>query len=624
MPTSIHARTDCATPIFGPAARRRALCEHRRVPAPSARFDDLVAGLAWRFGAPRRVVRADAIEDVVPLLREVDAATASGAWAYGYLGYEAAPAFDPALLVRPRAAGDPPLGWFALCDPPAADRPVHAPPEHEPGTWGAETTAAAFAADVDAVRAEIGAGRVYQANLTTRLRGRVTDSGATYAALAHAQGGAYNALIDIGSHVIASASPELFFEWTDVGLLTRPMKGTAARGATGEADERNRAGLLGSAKERAENVMIVDLLRNDLSRIAATGSVRVPALLRAEAYGTVWQLTSDVVAVPLADATLADVFGALFPSGSVTGAPKAAAMRLIARLERSPRGVYCGAIGMIAPPGAPFRARFSVAIRTAVIARDGTAEYGAGSGVTWGSRPAAEHAETLLKAAVLLGREADGTRLLETMRHEPGAGVRNLERHLQRLTGSAARLGFACDESAIRARIADLDANGAGGPRRVRLLLARDGTVTLEHTPFVGTAGPVRLGVDSRPVPPPDEWCRHKSTRRLRYEAAAARRPDADDVALIDTDGRLIETTIANLAVELDGRWWTPPADSGCLPGVERARLLEAGVLAERTLTVADLRRARGIAVLSSLRGWRPASLLSAPAARREPSIRRR
>ena len=594
------------------------------MPAPAARFDDLVAGVAWRFGAPLRVLRADTVEGVVPLLREVDALTASGAWAYGYVGYESAPAFDPALAVRSRSAGDPPLAWFALCAPPAADQPVRAPSAYEPGQWRAETAAEAFTADVDAVRAAIGAGRVYQANITTRLRGHVPDPGATYAALAHAQGGAYNALIDIGTHVLASASPELFFEWTDAGLLTRPMKGTAPRGASGDEDERNRAQLVGSAKERAENVMIVDLLRNDLSRIAVTGSVRVPVLLRAEAYGTVWQLTSDVAATPVAGATLADVFGALFPSGSVTGAPKAAAMRLIAQLERSPRGPYCGAIGMVAPPGAPFRARFSVAIRTVVIARDGAAEYGAGSGVTWGSRPAAEHAEALLKAAILLGREVDGTRLLETMRHEPGAGVRNLERHLRRLTDSAAGLGFACDEPLIRARLADLDASRAGGPLRVRLLLARDGTVTLEHTPLVNSPGPVRLAVDSRAAAPPDEWCRHKSTRRERYEAAAARRPDADDVVLVDADGNLIETTIANLAVELDGRWWTPPAGSGCLPGVERARLLDEGVLAERALTVADLRQARGLAVVSSLRGWRSAVLLDTPADSLEVSSGRR
>jgi para-aminobenzoate synthetase/4-amino-4-deoxychorismate lyase len=573
----------------------------------AARFDDLAAGVAWHFGPPRRVLRARTLADVVPVLRAAETATGTGAWAYGYVGYEAAPAFDPALTVRPPAAGDPPLAWFAICDPPTEVAPVQPRPAPARAAWHPDTSAASFAASVDRIRTAIADGCVYQANLTTRLRGTVADPVAGYAALAHAQGGAYHALLDIGTHVIASASPELFFQWTDAGLLTRPMKGTAARGATPAADERNRAALRSSAKERAENVMIVDLLRNDLSRVAATGTVRVPALLRAEAYDTVWQLTSDVTATPAAATTAVDVFAALFPSGSVTGAPKAAAMRLIAELEDSPRGIYCGAIGMLAPAGAPFRARFSVAIRTLVIARDGTAEYGVGSGITWGSRPDDEHAEALLKAAIL--REAVATaepQLLETMRYEPEAGIRNLELHLRRLTGSAEQLGFPCADKAIRARLAELEARS---PRRVRLLLARDGTVTVEHTPLDTAPGPVRLAIDTQPSPPPDDWCRHKTTRRDRYQAAAARCPDTDDVVLVDDSGRLIETTVANLAVRLDGRWWTPPLSSGCLPGVERSRLLADGTLAERTLTTADLRRAEGLAVISSLRGWRDAVL---------------
>ena len=571
-----------------------------------ARFDDLLARVAWEFGSPREVLRADRVADVVAVLSAADLATRAGAWAYGYVGYEAAPAFDPALTVRDSAATDPPLAWFAVCDPPTLAAPVRAQPLPAAAAWQPDTTAATFAGAVDDIRGTIADGHVYQANLTARLRGQMADPAAAYAALAHAQGGAYNALLDIGSHVIASASPELFFEWTDAGLLTRPMKGTAARGSTPAEDERSRTALLDSAKERAENVMIVDLLRNDLARVAVTGSVRVPVLLRVEAYDTVWQLTSDVTAVPAAGTTPTDVFAALFPSGSVTGAPKASAMRRIAELEHSSRGVYCGAIGMLAPAGAPFRARFSVAIRTLVVARDGTAEYGAGSGITWASRPAAEHAEALLKAAILLGPAAAEPRLLETMRYEPRTGIRNLDLHLHRLAGSAGELGFACELEVIRARLAGV---GAEVPLRVRLLLARDGSVAVEHTPLQVARSPVRLAVDTRPSPAPDEWCRHKSTRRDRYRSAAARCPDADDVVLVDDRGRLIETTVANLAVRLDGRWWTPPLSSGCLPGVERARLLADGTLAERVLTTADLPRSDGLAVFSSLRGRRDAVL---------------
>jgi para-aminobenzoate synthetase/4-amino-4-deoxychorismate lyase len=255
------------------------------------------------------------------------------------------------------------------------------------------------------VRERIAAGDTYQVNLTVRLHGRVTgDLGRLYADLARAQGGRHAAFLDLGRHAVLSASPELFFEWTPGRLLTRPMKGTAPRGRTPAEDDERRRALVASDKERAENVMIVDLLRNDLGRVAEVGSVDVPVLCRAERYETVWQLTSDVTARPRADVGLVDIFGALFPSGSVTGAPKQRTMELIRELEGGPRGVYCGAIGVVAPAGHPWRARFSVAIRTVTVDRaTGTAVFGTGGGITWSSDPVAEHAELLAKAAFLPG-----------------------------------------------------------------------------------------------------------------------------------------------------------------------------------------------------------------------------
>ncbi len=263
---------------------------------------------------------------------------------------------------------------------------------------------------------------------------------------------------------------------------------------------------------------------------------------------------------------------------------------------------------MLAPPGAAFRARFAVAIRTLVVDRAGGASvYGTGGGITWSSDPAEEHAEALLKAAVLTGN-AEPVRLLETMRFEPGLGIRNCELHLQRLAGSARVLGFGYDAGSTRER---LDAALAGQPRRlrVRLLLAADGEVSVEREPLGVGLHKLRLAIDPVAGPPPDTWSRHKTTRRGRYEAAAARCPDADDVVLIDAAGAAVETTRANLAVRLAGRWYTPPLGSGCLPGVERGRLLAAGRLTERAVSVAELRRAEALAVVSSLRGWRPARL---------------
>jgi para-aminobenzoate synthetase/4-amino-4-deoxychorismate lyase len=580
-----------------------------------ARFDDLPAGTALEFRDPLRVLTAAEPAEVAPVLAEVERATADGCWAFGYVAYEAAAGLDPRRAVAPRPAGEAlPLVTFGLCDRPAAVPPVVPPPgagrDYTVGPWARGWTEQQYRDDVARVREYIAAGDTYQLNLTVRLRAAVTgDLRQLYADLAWGQRGPYAAYLDLGRHVVASASPELFFRWTADELLTRPMKGTARRGRTSAEDAERLRELLGSDKERAENLMIVDLLRNDLGQVAEIGSVDVPALFTPERYETVWQLTSDVSARPRAGTGLVDVFRALFPSGSVTGAPKHRTMELIRELEGEPRGVYCGAVGVVAPPGQAYRAQFNVAIRTVTVDRStGTAVFGTGGGITWGSDPAAEHAELLAKAAILAEpyQEFD---LLETMAYVPGEGLRHLDRHLDRMAGSAAYFGFPFDATSAGARLsAAVDGVGAA---RVRLLLHRDGSLDVAVGPPPPPAtGPVRLVVDPEPVDGESLWLRHKTTRRAVYSTRAERHPDADDVVLVDRHGRVTETTIANLAVRLDGRWWTPPLAAGCLPGVERGRLVELGQLTERDLTPADLRRADGLAVVSSLRGWRPAVLL--------------
>jgi para-aminobenzoate synthetase/4-amino-4-deoxychorismate lyase len=366
----------------------------------TARFDDLVAGRAWAFPPPYRVLTTSRAGRVADVLAEV---AASGDWAYGYVSYEAAAGLDPALPVFAPAADDPPLVWFGLCGGPV-EVPVLSPAAAASARWTPDWTEQEHAFAVRAVREQIAAGETYQCNLTSRLRADFEQNPFDlYAALATAQRGAHHAYLDTGRFVVASASPELFFDWTGDRIRTRPMKGTAARSDDPAEDRSRAAALRSSAKERAENVMIVDLLRNDLARIAAVGSVEVPSLLALERFPTVWQLTSEVTARLRPSCGLVDVFRALFPCGSVTGAPKAASMRVIRSLESGPRGVYCGAVGMVAPGR---RARFNVAIRTAVVDRAaGTAVYGAGGGITWDSSPAAEWAELLAKAAVL-GRPA--------------------------------------------------------------------------------------------------------------------------------------------------------------------------------------------------------------------------
>jgi para-aminobenzoate synthetase/4-amino-4-deoxychorismate lyase len=355
--------------------------------------------------------------------------------------------------------------------------------------------------------------------------------------------------------------------------------------------------------------MIVDLLRNDLGRVAEVGSVVVDELFTLERYPTVWQLTSQVSARLRPGTGLLELFRALFPCGSVTGAPKRRTMQLIGDLEPTPRGIYCGAVGLVAPPSASFRARFNVAIRTVVIDRaGGEAVYGTGGGITWDSEAAPERAELLAKAAVL-AHDVTEHRLLETLAFLPGQGLRNLDRHLARMADSSDWMGYPFDPTVATDAVRQALARRVE-PARVRILLTRSGEVTveLEDMPPTSTR-PVLLTVDDEPVDGSNPWLQHKTTRRDVYVTRALRHPEADDVVLVNQRGEVTETATANVAVRLGGRWWTPPTSSGCLPGVERARLMDGGRLHERVLSVLDLESAEEIAVLNSLRGWRTARL---------------
>jgi len=392
------------------------------------------------------------------------------------------------------------------------------------------------------------------------------------------------------------------------------MKGTAPRGRWPEEDRANAQRLADSAKDQAENAMIVDLLRSDLGRVARAGSVRWHEVFAAERYETVWQLTSTVEAELPPEAGLVDVFRALFPSGSITGAPKVRSMQLISDLEDSARGAYCGAIGWLAPAGADDaagpRASFNVAIRTVTVdSETGLAEYGVGGGITWDSSAGAEYDETVAKARVLTAHRPPFA-LLETMRRDPGAPVHQREEHLSRLLGSADYFGFRFDEEAVRLAVAGA-AQGRREPVRIRLRLSRDGHLELsESTLGAGAPEPVRVALDDVPVDPADPFLFHKTTLRSRYEDAAARHPEANDVLLVNIRGEVTESAIANLAVKLDGRWWTPPLDSGLLPGTERAARLSDGTVSERVIRMEDLRRAEELALMNSVRGWRRAELV--------------
>ena len=584
-----------------------------------ARFDDLTPGAAsFRLVGPAGVLEARRPDEVAGVIAAAGSSAQRGLWVGGFVSYEAAPGLDPALEVRPRSADDPfaelPLAWFALFED-REETQLPEPREDGPAPsgdgWRPSVDRARYDAAIGTVHERIANGDVYQVNHTLRLRSRLAgDERGLYRDLCFAQRGRYAAYLNAGRYRVCSASPELFFELADGHLTTRPMKGTAPRGRWPAEDDAAGEQLVASVKDRAENAMIVDLLRNDLGRVARPGGVRWSEVFAAERYETVWQLTSTVSAELEPHAGLVEIFRALFPSGSVTGAPKVRSMQVIAGLEDSPRGVYCGAVGFLGPPGAAPVARFNVAIRTVTVdGESGTAEYGVGGGITWDSLAGAEYDETVAKARVLTERRPR-FELLETILYEPDHGLRRLDRHLERLRGSAIYFGFALDERSVRAAL-DREAATAGGRRsRIRLLLDRAGRITTASMPLATRPEPARLELDDVPVDPADVMLFHKTSRRERYDAARARHPDADDVLLLNRRGEVTETTIANLAARLDGRWITPPLDAGLLPGTERAALLAEGAIEEGSLRPEDVAAAEELRLMNATGPWRRTELV--------------
>lgn len=589
-----------------------------------ARFDDLRAGheRSFRLDGVEGVIEAHRPDEVAGAIEAAESASRRGLWVAGFVSYEAAPGLDPDLTVRDpveaRGGARLPLVWFAMFGarvdvlPPEPSPPGPARPP-VPSPWRPGTDHERFIRDVETIRELIAAGETYQVNHTLRLRARIEgDARGLYRDLCLAQRGAYAAYLDTGRHRIACASPELFFERRGSRIITRPMKGTVARGRWQEEDAARALALAASEKDRAENAMIVDLLRNDLGRVAAWGTVRVPSMFDVERFETVWQMTSTVEADVAPERGLVDLFRALFPCGSVTGAPKARTMRAIAEIEDDPRGVYCGAVGYLAPADLPStateaEARFAVAIRTVVVdAATGDAEYGVGSGITYASDAETEYGETLAKTRVL-ATSRPAFALLETLRADHD-GIRNRDAHLARLSSSAEYFGFRFDRGAVEEAI---DRAAGAAPCRIRLTLSRDGACAsaVEELP-ASDDSPVRIALIDDPVDPGDVFLHHKTTHRGVYDRRRAMRPDVDDVVLVNTRGQITESTIANVAALLDGRWRTPPRDHGLLAGIGRGVALAEGRLTEGTLTPMDLQRAEAIALVSDLRGWRVAELV--------------
>lgn len=561
-----------------------------------ARADGAVARL---YRDPVEVVTATRVADVVPALNRVRAAVAAGRHAAGFVTYEAGAAFVPGAPVGEAER----LLWFGLFDGFEEVTDVAALLPDPAGAWAGAVQPMIDRADYDVQLARvlelISAGDIYQANLTFAAEVAVLgDPLALYARLRRAAGAGYGALINTGDAHLLSLSPELFFALDGGKLTAKPMKGTARRDPDPATDRALGEALAADEKQRAENLMIVDLMRNDLSRVAAPGSVETPALFALETYPTIHQLTSTVTAT-LADGLDAmDVIAALFPCGSITGAPKRRAMEVIADVEQRTRGIYTGAIGRMDPNG---DAMFNVAIRTLDLPHGAPiARLGIGSGIVADSRADDEWRECLAKAAFVTAQQRSFD-LIETMAFDPMEGILQLERHLLRMKESAALLGFAFDRHDARNELQAATFRLREG-KRIRLLLAKSGAVAIEIAALPPAPdGPVSVAILPLPVADDDWRLSHKTSDRRFYDMAR-QAAGTFEVAFVDSAGRLVEGSFNNLFVARDGQLLTP---RGGLPGVLRADLLDSGRAVLADLTPADL--ADGFFVGNALRGLIPA-----------------
>lgn len=559
---------------------------------------------------------------------EVEAALARiaatpGDWA-GYLAYEAGLALEPRLvpLADQRTGAAGPLVWFGrfgqVTRMPSAEverwLSVQATGPGRLGPMGAALSCGGYARAFDLVQEAIRAGDIYQANLTFPLAGTWDgDPLAIYADVRRDSRAGYGGVIWDGAHWHLSFSPELFFKLADGQARVRPMKGTAPRGQTPDEDARFKADLSASVKDRAENLMIVDLMRNDLSRVSQPGSVKVEAPFAIESYPTVHQMVTTVNARLSAGEDVRSLLSAIFPCGSITGAPKIRAMEVIHQAERDARGLYCGSIGRIDPSG---DAAFNVAIRTLRLSSDhpgasgGRAVMGVGSAVVADSVMIGEWRECVVKGN-FLRLTAGHADLIETMAFDPAQGIQLLELHLERMKASALALGFSFDRHAIRNAIHalcfDLEV-----PSKVRLVVSKGGAHALESSAMPVPLESITCAVLPLPVSDGDWRLRHKTTDRGFYEAglAAAKQAGAGEALFLRDDGLVTEGTFTNIFVQRDGALLTPRADLGLLPGVLRRNLIESGSASEADLTLDDL--AGGFLVGNALRGLIPARLLGA------------
>ncbi len=556
----------------------------------------------WKlFQNPLNIIKTNSYKKITSCLQYLEnQVNTNNLYAVGYLAYEAAPGFDRAVKVRSKP--EIPLLQFGLFrEPEIIDLP-----DMDPGgsynftEWSASETREHYQKSITKIKSHIQNGNTYQVNYTFRLNSKFTGSARTlFANLVHSQKGDYPVFLEDDNFIFCSVSPELFFELQGDRLVSRPMKGTEKRGKTLIEDEERETMLLQSPKNRAENVMIVDMIRNDMGRIAEFNTVKVSKLFEIEKYPTVLQMTSTITCETKASIT--GIFAALFPCASITGAPKVKTMQIISQLENRPRGIYTGAIGYFAPER---KACFNVAIRTLVIDKNtGAAEYGVGGGVVWDSSFENEYSECLLKAEILNFKHRD-FKLLESMLWEPGTGIFILDDHLQRLTESALYFGYPLSIKTVRQKLHKLTKQ-LTRVVKIRLLVDELGGITLEKHDLPGDCKQnINISLASKPVDTEDPFLYHKTTRRDVYDNMLNTRPGYDDVILYNKNGEITESCFANIVVRINGTLNTPPVKCGLLPGAFRGELLKQGHIREKIITIDDLKSAGEVYLVNSVRKW--------------------
>ena len=537
---------------------------------------------------------ANRIDEVMSVLEFAEYEARAGSYVAVMLSYEAAPAFDSALVAH--EPSEFPLAWASVVENPSE---VATRVGVTSNSWSPLVDRNEYDRAVARIRDLIAAGDTYQVNysfpLTTSFSG---DAYELYRNLCLTQGAPYSAYLDLGRFKVLCLSPELFFERRGNHVVTKPMKGTIKRGRWLEEDRELAQWLSTSAKDRAENVMIVDLLRNDLGKVAVPGSVRVSSLFDLERFETVWQMTSTVEATLKEGTSLVDLMTALFPCGSVTGAPKIRTMQIIRELERFPRGAYTGAIGFLKPGGDCI---FNVAIRTVVIDTEtNVATFGVGGGVTIDSTAEREYEECLVKSRFLHASPVE-FQLFESILLEEGEYFL-LSRHIERLRNSATYFGFSFPEQEISSVLVQIAARNASGAFKVRLVLWKDGQIETQVSPVENAHSINNIALATRPVHTSDRFLYHKTTLRDYY---------SEDVIFWNERDEVTESRIANVVVSIDGQLFTPPVSSGLLPGTFRAELLAQGKIKERVITIQDLRSAQEFFLINSVRKWIRAHLRS-------------